>query len=573
MKFSEFAKFLERLEKTSSRLAITDILAELFKASDISEIDKVVYLSLGSLAPNYKGIVFNLADQMMMRAIAESFKIDLEKVKKTYKEKGDLGEVSFVLSNNKDKNLSVNEIYEKLLTAAKEGGEGSQERRVTIISEILKLVDPLSAKFITRIPVGKLRLGFSEKTIIDALALMKNGDKSGSKEIENAYNISPDIGLIAKLVKEKGTKNIDKIVKPVVGIPVVPMLAQRLKSPAEMIKKMGTVSVEPKYDGLRIFIHFKSPNTIRIFTRNMNFIDESIFPELKNLGKYIKANEVILDSEAVGINLEEEKILDFQATMQRRRKHEVKENASKTPLQFQVFDILLKNGKSLINIPYLERRKELQKTIPTKNPLLNIDEYTITDNPKDIEDLYKKYIKDGLEGILVKKTTGEYVSGRTGWNWVKMKEEESARGKLSDTVDCVVMGYSVGKGKRVGFGIGQFLVGVLDESGEQSRTIKTVTKVGTGLTDAEFHELKARLLKLTVQEKPKEYLVNKILEPDFWVTPSLVVELAADDITKSPNHTAGFALRFPRLVKFRDDKAVKDATTLKEVEKLYKLQK
>ncbi len=566
MKFSELSNFLEELEKTSSRLEITKILNELLKKTSSNEIDKTVYLSLGILAPNFKGIVFNAADQMMIRAIAKAYEVGIDKVKKLYKEKGDLGLVSFELSKNKNSDLSISEVYEKLLITAKENGEGSQERRVEKLSELLKHLDSFSAKFVTRIPLGKLRLGFSEKTVMDAISLMETGDKSGKKEIEAAYNINPDIGLLAKIIKEKGIKNLSKVVKPVVGVPVVPMLAQRLKSPEEMIKKMGEVSVEPKYDGLRIFIHFRKPNFVRIFTRNMNFIDESIFPELRSLGKYIKANVVILDTEAVGVNLDEEKILDFQATMQRRRKHEVKENAEKTPLQFQVFDILLKDEKSLINTPYIERREVLEKII-TNGPLLKVDEHTLTKDGKLVEELYKKYIKEGYEGIVVKKSSGLYVSGRTGWNWVKMKQAESSEGKLSDTVDCVVMGYTVGKGKRIGFGVGQFLVGVVD--GEE---IKTVTKVGTGLTDDQFRELKIRLEKLKVNEKPKEYQVNKILEPDFWVTPKLVVEIAADDITKSPNHTAGLALRFPRLVNFRDDKAVKDATTVKEVEKLYRLQ-
>jgi DNA ligase-1 len=568
MLFSKLSDYLEDLEKTSSRLKITDILASLFKDSSSEEIDKIVYLSLGILAPNYKSIVFNAADQMMIRAIGLGFETDIDKVKKLYKKLGDLGLVSFELSSKNKSSLSVSDVFNSLQSAAVEKGEGSQERRVVKIAEILKSLDKSSAKFVTRIPIGKLRLGFSEKTIIDALSQMEKGDKTLSKEIESAYNINPDIGFIAKLIKEKGTDNLIKSITPVIGVPIAPMLAARLKSPAEMIKKMGEVAVEPKYDGLRIFIHYKSPEKIKIFTRNMNAIDINIFPELKNITKFVKAKEVILDSEAVGVNLEQGLVLDFQKTMQRRRKHDVEINAKNIPLQFQVFDILLLDGKSLINEPYIKRREFLKKVIPNKNELLNIDDYTITKDPGVINSLYREYIKKGLEGVIVKKINGGYVSGRTGWNWVKMKEEETSRGKLADTVDCIVMGYTVGKGKRVSFGIGQFLVGVLDND-----QIKTVTKIGTGLTDEQFKELKNRLEKLLVKVKPKEYQVNKILEPDYWVSPSLIVEIAADDITKSPNHTAHLALRFPRLIKFRDDKSVKDATTLKEVEKLYKLQK
>jgi DNA ligase-1 len=184
---------------------------------------------------------------------------------------------------------------------------------------------------------------------------------------------------------------------------------------------------------------------------------------------------------------------------------------------------------------------------------------------------HREKVAHGLEGIIVKKVDSKYVPGRTGWRWVKMKEAEKAHGKLADTVDCVVMGYSSGKGKRAGFGVGQFLAGVIDESA--GWRIKTITKVGTGLTDKQFKELKKRLSKIETNEKPKKYQVHNDLKPDFWVKPDLVVEIAADEITKSPKHTAGLALRFPRLVRFRNDKSVRGATTLKEIKSLLKLQR
>ena len=274
-----------------------------------------------------------------------------------------------------------------------------------------------------------------------------------------------------------------------------------------------------------------------------------------------------MDSEAIGVDPKREMFLDFQKTIQRRRKHNITKNATEIPLQFQVFDILLVNGRSMIAEPYIKRREELEKVI-VGGSLLRVDENTITKDPEIIKKMHKKYLKMGLEGVVVKKANGFYVSGRTGWNWVKMKEVEGKNGRLSDTVDCVVMGYTTGKGKRVGFGMGQFLAGIVD--GDK---FKTVTKVGTGLTDDQFRELKKRLSKLQVEEKPKEYDVNKDLYPDFWVEPSVVVELAADEITKSPKHTAGLALRFPRLVDFRDDRMADQATSLKELHNLFDLQK
>ena len=564
MQLTEFAHFLEKLEKTQSRIEITHILTNLFSQASCEEIDKVTYLSLGILAPSYEGVILNLAEKTMIKVLAKSYGQSEPQIKILYKKAGDLGDVAEELAKEKGvkgEGLTVTNVYEKLLAIAKDSGAGSVERKIEKMANILAKIDPLFVRFIARIPVGKLRLGFSEKTVITALSA---GDKTAEKMIEDAYNIRPDIGYIAKLVKEN---KVEKT-KPEIGVPVVPMLAQRLNSSTEMIKKMGEVSVEPKFDGLRIFIHYrKKDNLIKIFTRNMNAIDINTFPELKNIGRFIKAREVILDTEAIGIDRKREMFLDFQKTIQRRRKHEIEINASTTPLQFQVFDILLVDGRSMIDVSYLERRKVLKEKI-VNGDILRIDENTVTNDPEVIKTMHEKYLKMGLEGVVVKRATGNYVSGRTGWNWVKMKEVEGKRGKLSDTVDCVVMGYTVGKGKRVDFGVGQFLAGIKDGD-----TFKTVTKVGTGLSDEQFRELNERLAKIRSQEKPKDYEVDKDLSPDFWVLPKVVVELAADEITVSPKHTAGFALRFPRLIRFRDDKSTDQITSLTELHNLFKLQK
>jgi len=199
--------------------------------------------------------------------------------------------------------------------------------------------------------------------------------------------------------------------------------------------------------------------------------------------------------------------------------------------------------------------------------LLRVDENTITKDPEVIRELHDKYLKMGLEGVVVKKANGKYVSGRTGWNWVKMKEEEGQEGRLSDTLDCIVMGYFTGKGKRAQFGLGKILVGIKDND-----KILTLTKVGTGLTEAMLVELKKRLDKLELGEKPKEYEASKDLVPDVWVTPSLVVEVTADSISKSTKHSLGLSLRFPRFLKIREDKGAGDATTLEELKNVAGLQ-
>lgn len=554
MLFSDFAKYLKRLEDTPSRLEITAILKELFSKTSKDEIKEVVYLSLGILAPNYEGILLNLAEKMVARAISIAYDKELDNVTKLYKQTGDLGNVTEKFSTVDCSLLTVHEVFLKLLEIAKDGGEGSQDRKIELMADLLKNLDSLSVRYVTRIPVGKLRLGFSEKTILDALECE-----------DEAYNIRPDIGYIAELAKSLPAQAGRKLyaVSPKVGVPVVPMLAQRLNSTSEMIAKMGEVAVEPKFDGLRIFIHYrKKDDFLKIFTRNMNYLDSNIFPELKKVGEYIKADEIILDTEAVGLDPERQMFVDFQKTIQRRRKHEIEKSSNDIPLQFQVFDLLLVDGKSFIDKTYKERRQELEKRV-MNGKLLKIDESTITRDPEVIRKLHEKYLKMGLEGVVVKRANGKYVSGRTGWNWVKMKEEEGMSGRLSDTLDCIVMGYFTGKGKRAQFGLGKILVGIKDGD-----SIRTLTKVGTGLTEDMLVEIKNKLNKLSSKMKPKEYETQKDLIPDVWASPSLVVEVTADSISKSTKHSLGLSLRFPRFIKIREDKSVNEATTLEELKEI-----
>src|SRR4030043_945941 len=568
MKFKELSVYLEKLEKTPSRNEMTSILADLFKKSEAREIDKIVYLLLGSLGPKYEGVVFDMADKMILRAIAKANNKDLSLVSSLYKSKGDLGNVAQELGKNTKTNLDVAIVFNRLLKIAQDEGGGSQERKVESMAGVILNLDLFICRFLVRIPVGRLRLGFSDKTILDALSWMVKGDKSVKSFLEKAYQVLPDPGLLDKKVKIEGLEKATKEVKPIVGVPVLPMLAQRLKSPKEMIEKMHTVSVEPKLDGLRLSIHFKKGKNllIKAFTRNLNETSW-MFPELKTIKDSINASEVILDSEAVGLEEETKQMADFQTTMTRRRKHEIEKALSKIGIKFFIFDILSKNGRNLMDLSYIKRRKIQEETFKESRNFKLVD-YKITQNPEEIKSIYKIKVGMGFEGVLIKKTDGPYIPGRTGWRWVKMKQEEKAKGKLADTVDAIVMGYTLGKGKRTQFGLGQFLVGVF--GGEK---IKTVTKIGTGLTDEQFREMKIRLAELEVREKPTEYEVHKNYTPDVWIKPSLVVEIAADEISKSPTHSAKYALRFPRLVRFRDDKSPKQATSTLEIKKLFELQR
>lgn len=571
MKFAVLSKYLKELEDTPSRNEITKILSNLFKETTGAEIDKAVYLLSGKLAPNYEGIILNIADKLMLRIISRSYDTPYEKVEALYKKNGDLGVTAEELAKEKhleDKNLSILDVFERLFKIAQEGGGGSQDRKIIMTSELLKNLDPLSARFVARIPVGKLRLGFSDMTILDALSFMLKGDKSARKEIEGAFNVTVNIGKIAKIIKEKGLKGLSGN-EPDPGTPVRPSLCERLPSAEKILEKVGKpLVVEPKYDGFRCQCHVweeKGEKVVRIFSRNME-LTTHMFPDLVEGIKTLPVKSAIFDGEAIAFDSKNNKFLPFQETIQRKRKHGISEAVKNIPLKLFIFDILYKDGKGLLSLPFSERRKILKNTVPEKGEKVELTRQDMVSDPDTIRNLIKKYLSEGLEGAVIKKLDAVYKAGGRGYHWVKYKKT-TVKG-VADTIDLLVMGVNTGKGKRAGFGAGGFLVGVKD-----GNTIKSVSKIGTGLSDDQWREINKRSKSLGVTKKPEEYDVDKNLFPSIWLKPSLVVEILADEITKSPIHRAHLALRFPRLIRFRDDKNPGDVTTLKELNELFKMQK
>lgn len=592
MKFLELANYFDQLEKTASRNRMTEILAELFGKAEAGEIGVICYLSLGRLVPRYESLEFQLAEKMMIRSAAQALGKSAEEIRSKYKEVGDLGEVvekyKLEETRNEFKDFSVLSVYQRLKKVAKEGGEGSQKRKMDGISALIGDLDALSSKYVVRMVLGRLRLGFSDATILDALSFMKTETKEMKDDLERAYFVRADIGYIAGEFKKNGIRALSGI-KAEIGVPVMPALCQRLKTADEMIKKMGLVAAEPKYDGQRVQIHYqklkiqkskvkakdleiknqKSENKdwrVRAFTRNMEEVS-FMFPELQEISKQIEAGNVILDSEAVGYDKETGRILPFQEIITRKRKHAIAKAAKKVPLRFYVFDILFKNDKSLLDIQLKDRVEILKNTVKEGGALV-LAERVVTEEASELKKFHREQLDKGLEGAVVKKWDDHYIPGRRGWSWVKFKEAEEKEAKLADTLDCLVMGYYKGKGKRASFGIGGFLVGIRKEE-----KYLTLSKIGTGLSDDQWREMKKRADELASEKRPKQYdEVSKTLEPDVWVEPQIVVEIAADNITKSPVHGAEFALRFPRLVRFRDDKSVNQVSELSEVKRLYKLQ-
>lgn len=575
MLFSTFSSYLESIAETTLRNSITEQLAHLFQELSSNESEAACWLLLGRVYPAYEGIEFQFAEKMMIRSIAESYEQSSSDVLATFKKMGDMGQTARSYADttgHTSSSLTVRNVFEELRSLAADVGEGSQERKVTRVSNLLKQLDPISAQFIVRIILTRLRLGFSDMTILDALSWAKTGSKEDRIVLEDAYQKKHNLGALAAVYLQHGKESLDAF-DIELGVPIQPALCQRLKTAQEMIDKMGKVFVEGKYDGTRVQIHIHTPSAsqpwrVRTFTRSL---EESshMFPELSSMVEVFGSHELIFDCEAVGFDPATGKLLKFQETIQRKRKHDVDLFSSQIPLRFFVFDLIYLDGKSLLQEPLSKRKERLHAllSVPAlqgKTSSFVESPYIVTKSADELRSFHKQQLESGLEGAVIKQFDSVYQPGRKGWSWVKFKEEETSAAKLSDTIDAVVLGYWYGKGKRTKFGMGAFLIGI---QGKQEQ-ICTLSKVGTGLSDDQWREMVARASTLISQEKPSSYLVPDQLKPDVWIDPKIIVEVAGDELTISKIHSAGKALRFPRLIQFRDDKSLADITTVEELESI-----
>jgi DNA ligase-1 len=465
-------------------------------------------------------------------------------------------------------------VYTALQKLEKMGGQGSQEEKSIFLHKLLGELDQMSAKYLVRIVLGKLRLGFSDMTLVDALSWMEAGNKSLRSTIEDAYNVCADIGFIAQTLKEKGIEAIKKM-HIQIGIPIRPAAAERLPTAKAIIEKLGHCVAQPKLDGFRLQIHLdkrhKKP-VVHFFSRNL--IDMSqMFPDLVQAITAIDVDEMICEGEAIVYDAATDSFLPFQETVKRKRKHGIQEAVTELPLQVFIFDLLYINGKEYLNKTHEERRAKLLHIFKDANSdvVRVIDEKAIA-TTKQLEDYFTENVASGLEGLVVKRPDALYQPGKRNFNWIKLKRQEE--GHVEDTLDCVVLGYYAGEGKRADFGIGAFLVGVYNKKKD---CFETVAKIGTGLKDKDWIELKKKCDALEVKQQPKNVECAKDLYPDVWTFPEVVVMIRADEITMSPLHAAGktdkelgYALRFPRFMGYRPDKSAVEATTVDEIKRLYK---
>ena len=576
MEFSIISEMFEMMEKTTKRIELTNILVELLKKTPKKIIPNVVYLLQGIIRPNFEGVELGIAEKLAIRAISKSAGLSIKKIEDDYRVCGDLGLTASNILKIKTQTtftaekITVERVYETLFKIAKLEGKGSQDLKMKYISSLLNDATPLEAKFVLKILLGTLRLGIAENTVMDALAIAFTGKKENREQIENAYNVSSDLGKVSLIV---ATDGIDEIKKFKISLfsPIRPMLADRVQSEKDVIKKMPEqFAAEYKLDGERVQIH-KQSDKIILFSRRLENITQYYPDIVENIGKSLNVNEGIFEAEIVPINENTGDFLPFQELMHRRRKYKLDEAVLQYPITVNFFDVLYFDKKDCLNLEYSERRKILEQIIHEDNfsklvPMLFVK------NENEIEDFLENSINAGCEGLMLKTPSAPYRAGTRGSNWLKLKREY--RNELGDSFDLIVIGAYFGRGRRTGL-YGTLLLATYNP---EKDNFPSICKVGTGFTDESLDQL-YQILSNNVTLKKNSRIVSK-MEADVWFEPKLVLEIVGSEITLSPIHktgldlirkSSGFALRFPKFTgKIRYEKAVEDASTAEEVLALYK---
>ncbi|MEP0824480.1 MAG: ATP-dependent DNA ligase [Nitrososphaera sp.] len=579
MDFKPLIETFQQMEQTSSRLALTDYLVDLLKKTPPEIIDKMTYLIQGKLYPDYEGIELGLAEKMVIRAIASSAGKNTSEVESAYQKTGDLGDAAREIMKSKNQStlfsepMTVERVYSTFDKIARTMGTGSQDTKLRLISSLLNDATAEEGRYIIKFVMGQLRLGIADYTVLDALAIAFTGDKANRQMLENAYNVSSDLGTVARLLATEGLEAVRSI-KITLFKPIRPMLAERVRTAEEALERMdGRGAVEYKLDGERVQLH-KGGDRVELFSRRLERIT-SHYPDVARAVKSIKS-DVILEGEVVAINSETEEYLPFQELMHRRRKYGVEEAMENYPVVVNFFDVLYVDGKSKTDLHYLERRKILKKIIDAveDNSRVRLIEQTIANKPEEIERFMAVAIENGCEGVMIKHLGSTYRAGAREYAWVKLKREY--RNDLADTLDLVIVGALHGRGRRTGR-YGALLLAAYDPKAEM---FQSVTKVGTGFTDVHLEQFYNELEKHKL--KHRHARVETGMRMDVWFEPKVVIEVIASEITLSPSHTAGLnavrpgyglALRFPKFTgKIRDDKKPEDATSVEEIVAMYKKQ-
>jgi len=599
MLFGQYCEYLAKIESEASRTELTKLLAELMSKLGQAEIAACLYLLKGRVAADYLPIELNFSDRSFLAALTNAASIqglafdavarfgelgDSGKVATEFLELSQVNSPPSLLSNIAVKSLQINDVFYEITKIANTSGSGASKQKQRIAIDTLLTLTPVEGRYFAKMVTGSLRLGISNKTILDAISWAKTGSKSLRTQLDRAYGIRADIGQLAELVLFQGVDLDSLSLEP--GVPVAAQLVEREADAAACIARIPNAIVQPKYDGLRAQLHLvKGANDqldseVRIFSRNMEPLTD-MFPDLIEVFQQQDLQSIVLDGEIIGVDESTGTFLPFQETSQRRRKYNVAETSTAIPIKYFIFDLLYLNGEDITAKPLSERLQVLHslKFVDPQKKLEFTESLLFTD-AEALDAHFRQQLDKGLEGVIVKNPQSIYSPGKRGFDWIKLKANTFA--DLKDTVDCVIMGYYFGQGNRAKFGIGGFLMGIYNA---EQNVYQTLAKVGSGVKDDQWAQFKNSLDQVKLPELPKFYQICRELMPDVLVAPEIVAEIDADEISLSKFHTAGqnsgqnseqvevqgFSLRFPRLKIFGRDKSAQDTTTVLELRRLYEL--
>ncbi|XP_024891440.1 DNA ligase 1 isoform X2 [Temnothorax curvispinosus] len=609
--YSAFARTLELIEETSGRLKTIEILSNYFRSVIVlspADLLPSVYLCLNQLAPAYEGIEFGVADQNLMKAVAQCTGRTLAQIKADVQEVGDLG----IVAENSRSNqrtmfqpppLTVSNVYSKLKEIAQMTGPTSLTKKLDKIQTLFVACRNAEAKYFIRSLAGKLRIGLAEQSVLQALALacamtppeqdyppeILNASKKMSSDrfkekydeialtLKTTYCECPNYNLIIPVLLEDGIKALPSKCKLTPGIPLKPMLAHPTKGVQEVLTRFEGLkfTCEWKYDGERAQIHVADNGQVNIYSRNQEN-NTTKYPDIIKRFKNTRGDQVkncILDCEAVAWDREKKQILPFQILSTRKRK-DANEEDIKVQVCVFMFDLLYLNDEPLVKETFAKRRELLKEHFKEVEGEWKFANSLDTTTMEEVEVFLDESVKGNCEGLMVKTLEKEatYEIAKRSRNWLKLKKDYLDG--LGDTLDVVVIGGYIGKGKRTGT-YGGFLLACYDQENEEYQSI---CKIGTGFKEEELENYTKFFKDHVIPQVKSYYRFDSSHEPDHWFEPIQVWEIKCADISLSPVHRAaigivdpekGLSLRFPRFIRIREDKSCEQATSAQDVADMY----
>ena len=551
MEFSEIIKYLEKVESTQANLEKTEHLSKLYAEAG-SDLEDVVMLSLGRISPKWEDLDLGVSSKTLVKIISKASGRKEREVEEVWKTSGDLGDAAEEMIEGKkqqrlmSRKLTVKNVMERLRKVAEMEEEGlsqsvNQDKKQKMLADLLSSAEPEEARYLARIMLENLRIGIGEGTVRDALddAFL---DGENSQEVQRAYDYSNDFRKVASATR-KGLEALNEIDLKL-NRPVNSMLAQKVDTIEEGFETVGKpAAVDFKYDGLRAQIHLKNGEA-KIFTRRLENVTEQ-FPDVKAyVEENIDAENCIIDSEIVGVR--DGEVIPFQQLSKRiKRKYEIEKLRNQIPVEVRPFDLIYLE-ESLMSRPYKERWNELESIVETNENLKLVDR-TVTSSEEEVNEMQQESLSQDHEGVMMKSLDAEYKPGKRVGYMVKLKP-------VMETLDLAVIGAQWSEGRKSGW-LGRLKLGCWNEKEQE---YEMVGRMSSGLTDKQLEEITERLKPLIESEDGRDVVLR----------PEVILEVEYEEIQDSPTYKSGYALRFPRLKRFRDDK--EEADSKEKVEALFK---